>query len=391
MLIDVVISHADLKKEPEGLNCFKSIGPDNIHPKLLRSLADDSNFIFALAKLFCVIIDTGKLPNIWKSANLTALFKKGSKTDPLNYRPVSLTCIICKVFEKIVRSSIATFVETKISYHQHGFVKGKSCLTNLLETMDSILEILDQGSPVDILYFDFKKAFDRVPHNRLLLKLKCLGIEGKLLNTIKHFLTNRTFRACVKGQFSSIKEVLSGIRQGSVLGPLLFVLYINDLPDYVENKAKLLADDLKLIANAAKRKIIDDDLRKLEQWERTWLLEFNLDKCKVMHLGFNNNQKLSYILDNSVLESCKQEKDLGVLTSVNILWNNQISSCISKANQMICWIAQSIISREKSPMLRVYKTLVRSHLEYCVQLWNLMPEHGNWVTIIKIEGSTLQE
>ena len=176
MLTDVVISHADLKKELEGLNCFKSIGSDNIHPKLLRLLADDSSFIFALAKLFCVIIDTGKLPNIWKSANLTALFRKGSKTDPLNYRPVS--CIICKVFEKIVRSSIVTFVETKISYHQHGFVKSKSCLTNLLETMDSILEILDQGSSVDILYFDFKKAFDRVPHNRLLLKLKCLGIEG---------------------------------------------------------------------------------------------------------------------------------------------------------------------------------------------------------------------
>ena len=107
----------------------------------------------------------------------------------------------------------------KISYHQHGFVKSKSCLTNLLETMDSILEILDQGSPVDILYFNFKKAFDCVPHNRLLLKLKCLGIEGKLLNTIKDFLTNRTFRVCVEGQFSSIKEVLSGIPQGSVLGP----------------------------------------------------------------------------------------------------------------------------------------------------------------------------
>ena len=138
---------------------------------------------------------------------------------------------------------------------------------------------------------------------------------------------------------SSIKEVLSGIPQGSVLGPLLLVLYINDLPDYVQNKAKLFADDLKLITNATNWKIIDDDLLKLEQWERTWLLEFNLDKCKVIHLEFNNNQKLSYILDNTVLESCEQEKDLGILTSVNLLWNDHISSCISKANQMICWIA----------------------------------------------------
>ena len=105
-----------------------------------------------------------------------------------------------------------------------------------------------------------------------------------------------------------------------------------------------------------------------------------------MHLEFNNNQKLSYILDNTVLESCEQEKDLGVLTSVNLLWNDHISSCISKANQMICWIARSIISREKSLMLRVYKTLVRPHLEYCVQLWNPLPEHRNWATIIRIEG-----
>ena len=105
-----------------------------------------------------------------------------------------------------------------------------------------------------------------------------------------------------------------------------------------------------------------------------------------MHLEFNNNQKLSYISDNTVLESCEQEKDLGVLTSVNLLWNDHISSCISKANQMICWIARSIISREKSLMLRVYKTLVTPHLEYCVQLWNPLPTHRNWATVIRIEG-----
>ena len=187
-------------------------------------------------------------------------------------------CIICKVFERIVRSSIFAFVETKISYHQHGFVKSMSCLTNLLETMDNILEIVGKGSPVDILYFDFKKAFDCVPHNRLLLKLKCLGIEGKLLNTIKDFLTNRTFCVCVEGQFSSIKEVLSCIPQGSVLGPLLFVLYINDLPDYVQNKAKLFTDDLKLITNAANQKIIDVDI----------LLELVLRLAHIYGLGEKN-------------------------------------------------------------------------------------------------------
>ena len=128
-----------------------------------------TNFVNAIVKLFRKCTDSGKLPQVWKSANLSALFKSGSKTDPLNYRPVSLTCILCKVYEKILRDEILFFVESKISPDQHGFVKGKSCLSNLLETMDSVMELIEEGIPVDILFFDFKKAFDRVPHNRLIL------------------------------------------------------------------------------------------------------------------------------------------------------------------------------------------------------------------------------
>ena len=166
-----------VKYELENLNCFKSFGPDGIHPKLLKSLSGGCDFVNALVKLFSVCTDTSTLPSIWKSANLSALFENGSKSDPLNYRPVSLTCVICKVFEKIVRSFIVDFVENKVSKHQHGFVKGKSCLTNLLETVDCVIDLLDEGAQVDILYFDFKKAFDRVPHKRLIYKLKCMGIH----------------------------------------------------------------------------------------------------------------------------------------------------------------------------------------------------------------------
>ena len=375
-----------MKDELKNLNCFKSFGPDGVHPKLLKSLAGDSSFVDALVQLFRVCTDSGKLPDIWKSANLSALFKKGSKTDPLNYRPVSLTCILCKVYEKVIRISMVDFVESKISQHQHGFVKGKSCLSNLLETMDSVINLIDEGFPVDILYFDFKKAFDRVPHNRLILKLKCLGIHGKVLDIIKDFLSGRTFRVSVEGKFSSFKDVLSGIPQGSVLGPLLFILFINDLPDCVKNTVKIFADDLKLIANVSDKASIDNDLKCLEDWEKMWLLEFNLDKCKVLHIELNNNQHLDYTLNNCKLIKSVQEKDLGVLTSGTLLWNDQIESCISKANQMLCWITRNLISREKLLMLRVYKTLIRPHLEYCVQLWNPVAEHGNWSLILRIEG-----
>ena len=127
-----------------------SYGPDGVHPKLLKSLADDSTFVNAVVKLFRKCTDSGKLPKIWKSANLSALFKNGSKTDPLNHRPVSLTSILCKVYEKILRDEILFFVENKISPDQHGFVKGKSCLSNLMETMDSVIELIEEGFPVDI-------------------------------------------------------------------------------------------------------------------------------------------------------------------------------------------------------------------------------------------------
>ncbi|KAL5247652.1 hypothetical protein ACHWQZ_G019515 [Mnemiopsis leidyi] len=386
ILCDIDITFDKVKQQLEGLNCFKSYGPDGVHPKLLKSLADDSSFVEAVVKLFRKCTDSGELPKIWKSASLTALFKNGSKTDPLNYRPVSSTCIMCKVYEKILRDEILEFVDDKINPHQHGFVKGKSCLSNLLETMDCVIDLLEEGFPVDILFFDFKKAFDRVPHRRLLLKLKSLGIKGKVLDIIKDFLIGRTFRVSVQGEFSSIKDILSGIPQGSVLGPLLFILFINDLPDCLKSTVKIFADDLKLIANLSDKSVVYSDLMLLEDWEKKWLLEFNTNKCKVLHIEHNNNEHLEYVLNGSKLKETDQEKDLGVLTSGNLLWNDQIESCISKANQMLCWISRNLISREKLLMLRVYKTLIRPHLEYCVQLWNPAAEHGNWSLIMRIES-----
>ena len=318
ILSDIDITFDKVKHQLETLNCFKSFGPDGVHPKLLKSLANDS-----------------------------------SKTDPLNYRPVSLTCILCKVYEQILKDDIIAFVENKISPQQHGFVKGKSCLTNMLETMDYVMDLLEQGIPVDLLYFDFKKAFDTVPHNRLLLKLECLGISGKVLDVINDFLKDRNFRVSVQGKFSSLKNILSGIPQGSVVGPLLFILFINDLPDCLKSTVKIFADDLKLIADLSDKSMVDNDLKLLEDWERKWLLEFNVNKCKVLHLNFNGNEHLNYVLKGSELRKTDQEKDLGVLTSGNLLWNDQIESCISKANQMLCWIARNLISREKTLMLRI--------------------------------------
>ena len=385
---ELVITTDDVQRELAKLNIYKSYGPDGIHPKLLKSLADDTKFVNAVTELFMNCSNKGTLPEVWKTANVTALFKKGSKADPLNYRPVSLTCILCKVYERLLRSHIVIFLEDKISVHQHGFVKQKSCLSNLLEAFDSILNILEDGDPVDVLYFDFSKAFDTVPHYRLLSKLQSLGIVGSMLNIIRDFLSNRTMRVIVEGSTSDTKQVTSGVPQGSVLGPLLFVLFINDLPSNVKSTVKLFADDLKLIGNANKYNSILDDLKQLEMWENIWLLKFNPTKCKVLHVNVIDNPSRSYFIDSIELEACNadQEKDLGVITSSSLLWTDQIKSSISKANKMICWVARNLITRDVKTMLAVYKSMIRPHIEYCVQLWNPMAVHGNWSLILELEG-----
>ena len=270
---------------------------------------------------------SGVLPDIWKQANVVALYKTGSKKDPLNYRPVSLTCILCKVFEKLFRHHILEFVKDKIIPQQHGFVNNKSCFSNMLETIESIFQILGEASTVGIFYFDFAKAFDRVPHYRHLSKLEMYGICGKTLEVIRNFLSKRTMNVTTGNASSKCINVTSGVPQGSVLGPLLFLLYINDLPNGLNNIVNLFADDLKLIGNAKFPNLIEQDLRLLEDWENQWLLRFNPSKCKVLHMDFNRSPSSysNYSLNGVTLNSISTEKDLGIIFDKYLKWDKNIS------------------------------------------------------------------
>ena len=274
----------------KGLNCNKSMGPDNIHPKLLKFLAEDENFVNALCVLYENCIAQQCMPKDWKSAIVIPLHKKGSVHSANNYRPVSLTCIICKMYEKILREPLIDYVSQYISTKQHGFTKGRSCLSNLLETMDTINDYLAEGNCADIFYFDFSKAFDSVPHHRLLTKLTNYGLPKQLLNIIRDFLTDRSMVIRVGNTLSDVRNVLSGVPQGSVLGPLLFLLFVNDIPDGIINMLKIFADDVKLIANPLEYNFIAADLEALTCWEQLWDLKFNLDKCKVMYSVLGQRQ-----------------------------------------------------------------------------------------------------
>ena len=381
------ISEVEVKEELDKLNHFKSMGPDKVHPKLLASLGEIPEFVTALTILYNKCFEEGKIPLIWKTANITPIHKKGSTTDAGNYRPISLTSVICKIYERFIRSHIYKYVSANISSKQHGFVPNKSCLSNLLETVDTINEMLAEGEGVDIFYLDFQKAFDSVPHHRLLIKLESLGITGKTLSAVSDFLSDRTFQVNVGTCTSGTHKVTSGIPQGSVLGPLLFVLYINDLCDTVKGNISLFADDVKMYCRASSYFHNQVDLIQLCEWQNQWLLNFNTkdEKCKVMHIG-KENPNNKYLLNNILLPSVEQEVDLGVMFNSSWNWIDQVNNCIGKANKCIGWVTRNVICRSHDVMVNIYKSLIRPHLEYCVQLWAPAPHYGNWKLIIDIEN-----
>ena len=218
------------------------------------------------------------------------------------------------------------------------------------------------------------------------LKLEKYGIKGPVLNIIRNFLSSRSLRTSVRGCYSASRDVLSGVPQGSVLGPLLFVLFVNDLPDELKNATKLFADDLKLIVNASNKLKTNEDLCKLEKWESLWLIKFNPSKCKVMHLAYNNNPIHEYFLDGVLLEEVKNEKDLGLIVNEDLGWDDNIRSCIKDANRCIAWVSRNLLNRDSYILARVYKTIIRPKLEYCVQLWNPAACHGNWSVILELES-----
>ncbi|KAM7181807.1 uncharacterized protein RBU57_000458 [Macrochelys suwanniensis] len=295
-LSQIEVSVEEILELIDKLNCNKSPGPDGIHPRVLKELKCEIAEL--LTRVCNLSFKSASVPNDWKIANVTPIFKKGSRGDPGNYRPVSLTSVPGKLVETIVKNKIVRHIEEHklLGKSQHGFCKGKSCLTNLLEFFERVNKHVDKGDPVDIVYLDFQKAFDKVPHQRLLRKLSCHGIRGKILSWIETWLKNREQRVGINGKFSQWRGVTSGVSQGSVLGPILFNLFINDLEEGVNSEVAKFADDtklLKIVKTKADCEELQKDLAKLNDW---------------MHAGPENCE--GRLLD----EECVQSKNLTMRT-----------------------------------------------------------------------------
>ena len=350
----------------------KSAGPDGIHPRILKETAEV--ICIPLAIIFNKSIQEGHVPQGWKDAHVTALHKKGSKSNPENYRPISLTAVCCKIMESIIRDSMVTYMLDNglFADQQHGFVPNRSCMTQLLCVMEDWTKWLDSGKCIDTIFLDFQKAFDSVPHERLQAKLAAYGILGKTANWIRNFLTNRRQRVVVENGKSEWANVISGIPQGSVLGPILFIIFINDLPDVVSSTVQIFADDTKIyrtINNIGDTIILQEDLNKLQQWSTKWQLKFNAKKCKVMHLG-SRNSKAEYAMEGTTLNTVIEEKDLGVLIDEELKFHKHVSAAVAKANQILGIVKRTFDTLDEELLPLVYKHQVRPHLEYGNAIWH---------------------
>lgn len=349
-----------------------SPGPDGISPKILKRFP--VLLSYPLAMIFNNSISEGVVPPDWKRANVTAIFKnKGKRSDAGNYRPISLTSIVVRVMEGILKDNITEHLleHNMITDSQHGFLPSRSTLTNLLDYLNRVTKLIDSGQCVDSIYYDYSKAFDVVPHKRLPLKLEAHGISGHILQWIKCWLSGRTQRVVLNGNVSKWINVTSGVPQGSVLGPVLFLVYTNDMPSVVKGPISMFADDTKQFGcstTESDRKQIQNDINSLSEWEKEWQMSFNKSKCKVMYFGYTNPRHV-YTLNGSSLSQTSIEKDLGINIEDTLKVAEHCSKVASKANAVLGMIKRSFANRDQDLIIQAYKTYVRPHLTYACQAW----------------------
>ena len=375
-LSNMAITHQDIIDQIYKLDPNKSCGPDKIHPRVIKGTID--GLISPLFYIYTKSLHQGSLPASWKDAIITPIHKKGSKKVPSNYRPISLTSVFCRMLESIIKGKIMTYFDTNnlFSEQQHGFRPKMSCVTQLLHVMEYWTKISDDGNDVDIIYLDFCKAFDCVPHQRLLSKLKAYGIAGSVLNWITDFLSNRRQRVNIKGSYSDWSSVTSGVPQGSVLGPLLFIIYINDLPESVQSYTAIFADDTKLyrpIINAEDSNILQSDLDLLIEWCKVWLMNFNYSKCKHLPFGHNSPSRHYTMGSGTALHqicTVDEENDLGIMFSRNFKFKSHIHKMVQKANKVLGVINRTFKYLDPNIMRLLYTSLVRPHLDYASNIWN---------------------
>lgn len=371
----VVVDWVGILPLIKNLKVSSSSGVDGINSKFLKNTEVYSSII--LAQIFTQSMNSSILPDDWKVGKVVPLFKSGDSHNPSNYRPISITSISCKLFEHVIYSHLVTFLEDNAFFSscQHGFRKSFSCETQLISFTHDLFCALDNEFFVDCIFLDFSKAFDLVSHQLLCMKLRKLNIDSHILAWIENFLSNRTQFVTANEFDSTYCSVTSGVPQGSVLGPLLFLIYINDLPSTITSSIRLFADDCVLyrtISSDSDLSTLQSDLNKVCNWCVTWQMRLNINKCKTMRISrrFNPTEIFMYKIEGRHLEATKSYKYLGVHITHNLSWETHVNYIVNNANRTLGYLRRNFSSAPSDLKSVLYKTLIRPKLEYACAVWD---------------------
>ena len=380
-LFNFSIDFRAVRKILSSLNQNKSQGPDGINGKILKYCA--ASIAYPMTLLFNLSFSQGQIPFDWKLANVVPVHKKGDKSNVENYRPISLTSLVMKVFEKCIRDELLSLCSNRIHPAQHGFLPNRSCTTQLIPFIDKIARGLNNNIRTDVVYFDFAKAFDSVNHDIILHKLKHnFEINGLLLKFIQDYLQGRKQRVVLGSGISKEVDVISGVPQGSILGPLLFVLFINDLHEVVSEGTDiaLYADDTKIwrqILLEADCYALNNDIQALAEWASLNLMKFHPLKCKIVSIAVKIfldslpfQRIFPYSMNNILLNHEPSETDLGLSVHKNFSWVNHQTMVLSKALSQFNLLRRTChFVKNPSKKRTLYLTIIRSLFEHCSSIW----------------------
>lgn len=389
ILNNITFSPGEVLLELKRLKTSKSTGPDGLPARILVECATEIHS--SVCELFNLSLSSGKFITEWKDANISPVFKKGSKSMFSNYRGISLLPILSKVLEKCVARKLVDFIDSRLFALQHSFRHGLSCTTQLLCVLHDIGRSLDRGDEIDVIYLDLTRAFDTVCHSRLLLKLQRFGIAGSLLSWFSDYLSSRQQRVVINGISSSWQPVISGVPQGSVLGPILFILYINDLPQCINfSRVAMFADDSKCyntIRSCVDSSNLQSDLTNISNWASLNELSFQPKKCENLRISRKRfSAHRIYSLNNVQLKTVDFVRDLGVYISKTLLWSHHINCIAAKSNKMLGFLRRTCSRNLPVNSLRMlYIALVRSNITYASQVW--APSSSGSIYLMKtLEG-----
>ena len=395
-LSEIIISSQDVKDAISLIDPSKASGPDLVSPNLLKKGVNELSG--PLSKFFTRLLLNSEFPSQWKRANVAPVFKKSDPSTPSNYRPISLLSCLGKVMERCVHKYLYNYVVSNeiLTKCQSGFIKGDSTTNQLLFLYNDIVKALDEGKEVKSVFCDISKAFDRVWHRGLLFKLESIGIKDSLLSWIRSYLRNRHQRVVIANATSNWSAINAGVPQGSILGPLLFLIYINDIVSDIEANVRLFADDTSLYI------IVDDptqssvalnsDLSHILSWSKRWLVSFNPAKTESLIFSRKRNkpQHPALLMDNVPITKVNNHKHLGLTLSDDAKWNSHIKATTDKAWKRIGLLRSLKFVLSRFSLEKMYISFIRPLLEYGDTIWdNCSQELKNDIEAVQIEAARI--